>query len=150
MINCSSSAGWMKAQPFAGAYVLSKYAVEAYNDSLRRELMFLGIPVIKIQPGSFKTRISTVAETGYDQTLAKTTHYKKLLTTMKPLMRSVFRNSGDPERVAKTVVKAAEAKHPKIKYRLGTDWALMLLELLPNKGMDLIYQWILKGKKDDC
>ena len=51
IINCSSECGWMTPQPFNGPYTLSKYAVEAYNDSLRRELMFLDIPVIKIQPG---------------------------------------------------------------------------------------------------
>ena len=36
IINCSSECGWMTPQPFNGPYTLSKYAVEAYNDSLRR------------------------------------------------------------------------------------------------------------------
>ena len=53
IINCSSESGWMTPQPFNGPYTMTKYAVEAYNDSLRRELMYLNIPVIKIQPGSF-------------------------------------------------------------------------------------------------
>ena len=44
IINCSSESGWMTPTPFAGPYVLSKHAVEAYNDSLRREVMFLGSP----------------------------------------------------------------------------------------------------------
>ena len=39
-------------------HVLSKRAIEAYSDSLRRELGFLGIPVIKIQPGSYRTAIN--------------------------------------------------------------------------------------------
>ena len=144
IINCSSSAGWMKAQPFAGPYVLSKHALEAYNDSLRRELLFLDIPVIKIQPGSFKTRIADIAEQGFDTTLAQTRYYKKLLTTMKPLMDMIFKSSGEPERVARVVVKAAEAKRPKIKYRVGSNFLLLLMELMPNKTIDWIYRWMYK------
>ncbi|WQD12941.1 MAG: SDR family NAD(P)-dependent oxidoreductase [Lawsonella clevelandensis] len=33
IVNTSSSTGWMTAQPFAGAYTMSKKAVEGYNDS---------------------------------------------------------------------------------------------------------------------
>ena len=36
IVNCSSESGWMTPQPFNGPYTMTKYAVEAYNDSLRR------------------------------------------------------------------------------------------------------------------
>ena len=41
--------------PFHGFYPLSKHALEVYNDSLRRELSSLGIKVVIIRPGAFKT-----------------------------------------------------------------------------------------------
>ena len=55
IIDFSSECGFEKAQPFNTPYAVTKYGVEAYTDGLRRELNFLGIKVIKIQPGSFGT-----------------------------------------------------------------------------------------------
>ena len=44
---------------------MSKHAIEAYSDSLRRELTFLDIPVIKIQPGPFRTEmVESIDATG--------------------------------------------------------------------------------------
>lgn len=144
IINCSSSAGWMKAQPFAGAYVLSKRAVEGYNDSLRRELMYLDIPVIKLQPGSFRTAITEDVETGFEKELDQTKRYQKLLIKMKPLMDSTLRNSGNPQRFAKVLLKALETRRPKLKYRVGTNFLLSLLELLPESLVDIIYRKLYK------
>ena len=55
IINISSVSGKI-AYPFMGAYAASKHALEAYSDSLRRELMLYGIDVILIQPGTTRTR----------------------------------------------------------------------------------------------
>ena len=147
IVNCSSSAGWMTAQPFAGPYVLSKRAVEAYSDSLRRELMFLDIPVIKIQPGAFRTAIETNVEDGYQNALRRTTRYSSLLPNMKPLMDTVFKSAGDPERVAGLVVKVLEAKRPKARYRIGSGLLLCLLELLPEPCVDQLYKALYRQRK---
>ncbi len=144
IINCSSEAGWMTAQPFAAPYFLSKRAVEAYSDSLRRELMFLGIPVIKIQPGSFQTNMTQNTIAGFAQTLAETKYYKNVLSRLKPLMMQELKHDNDANKLAKVVLHALEAKHPRIKYRIGTGKMLAMLELLPEKGVDLLYQWLLK------
>lgn len=142
IINCSSESGWMTPQPFAGAYVLSKYAVEAYNDSLRRELLYLGIPVVKIQPGSYETNITQQVYKNFDKTISNTKYYKKLLTKMKPLMTMELNQKNDPHRLVKTVIQAMESRHPKLKYRVGTGKLLALLELLPERGVDVVYKRI--------
>lgn len=144
IINCSSESGWMTPQPFAGPYVLSKYAVEAYNDCLRRELMFLGIPVIKIQPGSFETQMTKQVNLYFDKTVRETNYYKELLTAMKPLMTMELNQKNDPLRLVQTVIKALDSKHPKLKYRVGTGKTLLLLELLPEKWVDKSYRLFLK------
>ena len=144
IINCSSEAGWMTAQPFAAPYFLSKRAVESYSDSLRRELMFLGIPVIKIQPGSFQTNMTQNTLAGFEQTLTETRYYKSVLSRLKPLMMQELRHGNDANRLAKTVLRALEAKHPRIRYRVGTGKMLAMLELLPEKGVDLVYKWLLR------
>ena len=144
IINCSSEAGWMTAQPFAAPYFLSKHAVEAYSDSLRRELMFLHIPVIKIQPGSFQTNMTQNTLAGFHQTLQETQYYKSVLARLKPLMMQELTHDNDTGKLAGVVLHALTAKHPKLKYRIGTGKLLAMLELLPEKGVDLLYKWLFK------
>jgi len=52
-----TSLGGRVAAPFLGEYVMSKHALEAFTDSLRRELMIYGIDVIAIGPGAVATPI---------------------------------------------------------------------------------------------
>lgn len=144
IINCSSQAGWMKAQPFAAAYFMSKHGLEAYNDSLRRELMYLNIPVVKIQPGSFQTKITQNVYDGYDKTLAQTKRYRQVLIRMKPLMVQELRRSGKPEALVKVLIKSMESRNPRIKYRIGTGKLLLLLECLPDCWMDCIYKLLFR------
>ncbi|CAO2582013.1 Retinol dehydrogenase 16 [Lemmus lemmus] len=40
-------------------YCISKYGVEAFSDSLRRELSYFGVKVAIIEPGFFQTAISS-------------------------------------------------------------------------------------------
>ena len=107
IVNCSSEAGWMTAQPFAAPYYLSKRAMEAYNDSLRRELMFLGIPVVKIQPGSYQTHLTGVVSGGFERTLAQTEHYREVLSKMRPMMDMELLQKNDPQKLVRTVIRGA-------------------------------------------
>jgi NAD(P)-dependent dehydrogenase (short-subunit alcohol dehydrogenase family) len=61
IVNISSISGRL-AMPFAGAYAASKFGLEGYSDSLRRELMLFGIKVILIEPRAVATAIWDRAE----------------------------------------------------------------------------------------
>jgi len=148
IINCSSESGWMTPQPFAGPYVLSKYAVEAYNDCLRRELMFLDIPVIKIQPGSYETRLTKQVTEYFEKTVNETKYYKDILKKMKPLMTKELNQKNDPLRLVDILIRALESKRPRLQYRVGTGKLLLLLELLPEKCIDIVYRLILKSRSN--
>lgn len=52
-----SSVGGQNGSPFVGPYSASKFAMEGYSQSLRRELMFYGIDVIVVGPGAIATPI---------------------------------------------------------------------------------------------
>jgi NAD(P)-dependent dehydrogenase (short-subunit alcohol dehydrogenase family) len=52
-----SSVGGQNGAPFVGPYAASKFALEGYSQSLRRELMLFGIDVIVIGPGAIATPI---------------------------------------------------------------------------------------------
>ncbi|MBQ9507378.1 MAG: SDR family NAD(P)-dependent oxidoreductase [Clostridia bacterium] len=142
IINCSSESGWMTPQPFNGPYTMTKYAVEAYNDSLRRELMYLDIPVIKLQPGSFKTQLTDKIYRDFDRAIETTNYFKKILTTMKPMMTMELGLDHDPKKLARKLILALTAKLPRIKYKVCTGKLLMTLELLPDKAVDLAYKAI--------
>ncbi len=144
IINCSSESGWMTPQPFNGPYTMTKYAVEAYNDSLRRELMYVGVPVIKLQPGSFKTQLTNKIYQDFDEAIAKTNYYSKILTTMKPMMTMELGLDHDPKKLAKKVILAMTAKTPRTKYKVCTGKLLMTLELLPDKVVDIAYKAIVR------
>ncbi|KAB0360800.1 hypothetical protein FD754_004956 [Muntiacus muntjak] len=55
VVNVSSPAG--RVSLFGGGYCISKYGVEAFSDSLRRELSHFGIRAVLIVPGKYKTSI---------------------------------------------------------------------------------------------
>lgn len=57
-----SSVGGQNGAPFVGPYASSKFALEGYSQSLRRELMLYGIDVIVIGPGAIATPIWDKAE----------------------------------------------------------------------------------------
>ena len=56
IINISSVSG-RRSHPFVAPYSASKFAVEAFSDSLRREMLLYGVDVVLIEPGPIKTAI---------------------------------------------------------------------------------------------
>ncbi|XP_041437067.1 retinol dehydrogenase 9 isoform X4 [Xenopus laevis] len=56
IVNVSSGAGRLAVT--GGGYCLSKYGVEAFSDSLRREMYNFGVKVSIIEPGAFRTQMS--------------------------------------------------------------------------------------------
>ncbi|NXG49508.1 RDH7 dehydrogenase, partial [Psilopogon haemacephalus] len=56
VVNVASVAG--RVSFFSGGYCISKYGVEAFSDSLRREMRPFGVQVAIIEPGSFQTNLT--------------------------------------------------------------------------------------------
>ena len=56
IVNISSISG-LRSNPFTAPYCASKFALEAFSDALRKELMIYGVDVILVEPGPFKTDI---------------------------------------------------------------------------------------------
>lgn len=68
IINMSSVCGAV-ASPSNGAYNASKFAIEAWSDSLRLELEPFNIAVSKIRPGQIKTQIQSDWQNNYMKNL---------------------------------------------------------------------------------
>lgn len=146
IINCSSECGWMTPQPFNGSYTLSKYAVEAYNDSLRRELMFLDIPVIKIQPGSFKTAMHGKTLDSFDKLINSTDMYRDVLEKMKGMMLIELKMANEPDALIKAVMKAVNDPHPRQKYRVKNSPLLGAIEVMHPMTVDRLYKKFLQSE----
>ena len=105
IVNISSETGWQSGMPFNGAYGMSKHAIEAYSDSLRRELASLGVKVVKVQPGPFKTAMVTGIERAFDRAAETSTWFAEKLERIKHLSMNEQEKAHDPVLIAKTVHK---------------------------------------------
>ncbi len=140
IVDVSSEQGWQTAMPFVGAYTASKYAVEGYTDSLRRELMFLGVKVIKLQPGPFRTSMVDGIGERFDRLAADSTHFGALLTQLKHLTLREQAKAHDPAVLAAVVHEALTASRPRAVYSVRPDLGRTLLSALPERLIDpLLY-----------
>lgn len=139
IINISSETGWMSPLPFNGVDSISKHAVEAYNDTLRRELRSLGVKVIKIQPGPFKTPMRQGMIESFKSSIDNTKYYKKELKAMSEIMKDEFKKSSDIKYLLYSIVQACESKNPKSCYKVRNNINMTLINLLPESIVDKIY-----------
>jgi len=143
IINISSIAGFT-AFPFNGAYAISKFAVEALSDTLRRELRPWKISVSIVEPGVIKTPIweksinlveDTVAQMPQEAEKYYGVVYRNLLDRT---LKRVERSGAAPEEVAKAILHALTVKNPKTRYLVGQDAHFLskILTKLPDKIVD--------------
>lgn len=142
IVNMSSETGWQTGMPFNGPYGMSKHAIEAYSDSLRRELMFLGVPVIKIQPGPFKTEMVAGIERQFSRAAKESSHFGKLLRTLTLMTLAEQEKAHDPLLIAKTVHVALTARPPAAAYSVKPDPARVAMNLLPDRLGDALLKWV--------
>lgn len=110
IINMSSVGGFL-ALPYNGAYAASKFALEGYSESLRYELLSAGIFVSLIEPGQVRT---DTLETSIRS--AGGAHAEAMAQRARALGRDA---SLQPEEVARAIVRVAETRRPRLRYRVG-------------------------------
>ncbi len=132
VVNMSSEVGRI-AFPFNGPYSMTKYAVEAFTDSLRREFMFLGMKVIAIQPGAIDTSLPEKTVESYRKYLKDSEFEKEMSRVWGVLDKEKY---ADPKFVAKKVYKAVHKKNPRKRYRVKNNKQRKFLEFLPESWAD--------------
>jgi len=144
IINISSETGWQSGMPFNGAYAMSKHAIEAYSDSLRRELMFLDIPVIKIQPGPFRTAMVSGIERSFTRAAEASIYFGPMLRRLTPVTVKEQEKAHDPLLLAEVVHTALTTRHPRSAYSVKPDLQRSALNLLPAQGVDALLKLALR------
>jgi NAD(P)-dependent dehydrogenase (short-subunit alcohol dehydrogenase family) len=142
-----SSIGGRVAQPFAGPYIASKFALEGITDVLRVELLEWGIDVIAIEPGTIATPIWEKSSREADEVLAKLSPelrelYGKRLAKMAKVLERQTKRGVSPDKVADAVERALSSSHPRTRYLVGDAYVLLALKtLLPTRLLDrLLYR----------
>ncbi|XP_074989708.1 retinol dehydrogenase 16-like [Calonectris borealis] len=123
---------------FGGGYCISKFGVEAFSDSLRREMRPFGVRVSIIEPGTFRTRMTdpTTVVKGFkhlwERLPAETQaayghHYLETYAKSIALLHPV--SSSRLSRVTGVMAHALLARFPRSRYAAGWDAQLVFLPL---------------------
>lgn len=145
-----SSIGGRSAAPFLGPYAMSKFALEAYSDALRRELSPFGIEVSCVEPGAIATAIWTKSIDATVEAMATAPPqardlYGKALDAMQRYAERASREALPPELVARVVHRALTARKPRTRYLVGARAKLSatLTGLLPDRVSDAMFRTVL-------
>lgn len=136
IINMSSVAGKI-ASPFMSPYAMSKHALEALSESLRRELIRHGIDVIVIGPGAIRTPIWAKAdELNIDR--FRNTEYHDDLVRLKNTMQTFGAQGLEAAEVGALTLHILTAAKPKTRYAiLRNKFAMWTLpNLMPKRMVD--------------
>ncbi len=139
IVNMSSMAG-MIAIPFQSMYSASKFALEGYSEALRMEVKSLGIQVSLIQPGDFKTGLTTnrqkVGSGGQESV------YWEPFNNSLAVMEADEQNGHTPEPVGHLLEKIINTPVPRLRYTAGPLFekvAITLKKVLPPP----LFEWVL-------
>jgi NAD(P)-dependent dehydrogenase (short-subunit alcohol dehydrogenase family) len=135
-----SSIGGKAAMPLGGWYHASKFALEAYSDSLRMEVRSFGIDVIVIEPGGIQSEWGDIAINNMIK-LSADTAYQRLIdgaVRMTEKMKTNKKAAAPPSLIAELILKAIIAAEPRARYSAGymSGTVLFMKKWLSDKMID--------------
>ncbi len=148
-----SSIGGRVALPLLGAYAMSKFGLEAFSDSLRRELRPQGVDVIVIEPGGVKTPIwkkgnALAAELAEGVGPEGERLYGRMVEVLRRETVKIEQVRGLPPReVAEVIGTALTASRPRARYVIGRDAKAraVVARVVPDRVMDRLIGRALGG-----
>jgi NAD(P)-dependent dehydrogenase (short-subunit alcohol dehydrogenase family) len=132
VINISSVLGFLPA-PYWGIYAASKHAVEAFTETLDHEVRTRGLRAILVQPNFTRTDL------GRHGLLARASLEDYALQRGRVIetIQHKTATGDDPRLVAQTVLRAATAARPRLRYPVGRGVTLSRLRrFLPARMVD--------------
>jgi NAD(P)-dependent dehydrogenase (short-subunit alcohol dehydrogenase family) len=116
------SIGGRSALPFLGAYAMSKFALEAFADSLRVEVAPWGVQVAIVEPGTIATAMWTKPQRALDEFPAEAAAlYGERIERFRRLAAARSAKGVPAEEVAKAVEHALTSPKPRARYIVGPD-----------------------------
>ena len=136
IVNMSSVAGKLTT-PLMSPYAMSKHALEAMTDALRRELVIHGIDAVAVGPGAVKTPIWAKAD-DMDIDHYKDTEYYESLQGLKQAMQTVGAEGLPAEDIGDLVRDILNGRKRATRYAiLKNKFSLWTLpRLMPTRMLD--------------
>jgi NAD(P)-dependent dehydrogenase (short-subunit alcohol dehydrogenase family) len=116
IINVTSLAGLIPL-PYLGPYCASKHALESYSESLRHELLPLGVSVAIVEPGYFNTGIATRKL----RTSARIADYDPHRRRMYEVFARDEDRAKGPEPVVDLLTRLVEGRRKGLRHVIGPD-----------------------------
>lgn len=114
--------------PFMGAYSAGKFALEAFSDALRLELLPFGVEVVLIQPGAMRTGFAAAAKRGLEAEAQRVgAPWADYLRRLRDSSLWGEAGAAEPRQVAATIVAAAF--RPRAKARIDGTREVPFLKL---------------------
>ena len=123
---CMSSIAGKVAMPFVGYYCISKFALEAAADVMRREAAPFGVRVSVIEPGGIKTPMvldqRLTIERDRREAPADTRRlYDGLYASYSKYINEGFEGAQDAATVAQVILNALDMQNAPTRVPVGTD-----------------------------
>ena len=133
--------------PGLGNYSASKFALEAWSETLRMEVRALGIQVVLIEPGAFETDIWGRNAIVTAQTQSPESPNASRIARWKKTFES-SKQRPDAQVVASAIARILDDPRPKLRYVFGKDakMGLAMRRLLP---WGLFERMLIKGSGID-
>lgn len=114
ILNIGSVVGFLP-MPYGALYSATKHAIEGYTESLDHEVRGWGIRASVIEPAYTKTTFEANL-LAPDAPLAA---YRQVRAAVASRLQALMASADDPAIVADTVLAAAQASKPKLRYTAG-------------------------------
>ncbi|XP_010707725.1 retinol dehydrogenase 16 [Meleagris gallopavo] len=150
VVNVASVMGRLSG--FGGGYCPSKFGVEAFSDSLRLEMQHFGVKVSIIEPGYFKTSITSTV--GLEKSFLRTwerlpnetkaSYGDKYLQDFLTAMRQAEKRCNpNLSLVTDCMEHALTSRYPRCRYAAGWDAKLFYIPLsyMPSAITDAFFTW---------
>ncbi|XP_062326523.1 retinol dehydrogenase 5 [Osmerus eperlanus] len=137
IVNVASVLGRVAAN--GGGYCISKFAVESFSDCLRRDISYFGINVCIIEPGFFKTQVTSLEPIErelhrlWNQLTPEVKasygdkYLEKYIQIQRLIMNAVC--DSDLSKVTNCMEHALTSAHPRTRYSAGWDAKLLWIPL---------------------
>ena len=118
IVNLTSVGGIVAFGSFS-AYCAAKFAVEGFSEALRDEVKPLGIHVMIVEPGAFRTEFAGDVNMRAANTIED---YRQVVEPVRQyLYGSNGKQPGDPRKAAAVIIQAIEDPRPPLRLMLGAD-----------------------------
>jgi len=136
IVNISSMGGQMSFAGFS-AYSASKFALEGLSEALAQEVAPIGIKVLIVEPGNFRTNLLGSGT----REMAAMDVYRQTVGSTREFARAMHGEQvGDPVKAAAAIDRALAAENTPLRLQLGED-AIDAVRGHARKLLDDLERW---------